>query len=164
MSRKQTIVRLAVEMALLVALAAIVGGIWNFRLLMNAWSGKTTATAPATGDTPMSLPLPLGLMQVKELFDKNEAVIVDARERNAYSTGHIKGAVSLPLSESATAIAEFGNSIPKKAILIVYCSGYACEDSIELGKRLIGAGYGTVYYFDGGFPAWRDAGYPVAKR
>jgi rhodanese-related sulfurtransferase len=144
-----------------VILASVIGIGLNWKLLANAWSGKVVAKAPA-GASQLAIPLPLGLMQVKELFDKKEAVIIDSRDRNTYAAGHIKGAISLPLLEAGTLVAEFSGRIPKNAMLVVYCNGYACEDSVELGKQLIAAGYATVYYFDGGFPAWRDARYPTA--
>jgi rhodanese-related sulfurtransferase len=149
------------EMVILLLIASLIGIGVNRKLLVNAWSGKAI-TAPPSGASQLAIPLPLGLMQVKELFDKNEAVIIDSRDRNAFSTGHIKGAVSLPMMESGALVGEFSGRIPKTAMLVVYCNGYACEDSIELGKQFISAGYGTVYYFDGGFPAWRDAKYPIA--
>ncbi|WP_041972132.1 rhodanese-like domain-containing protein [Geobacter sp. OR-1] len=148
--------------ALIVLLLATVIGIGsNWKLLSNALSGNVMAKA-SSGAAQTAIPLPLGLMQVKELFDKKEAVIIDSRDRNTYAGGHIKGAISLPLMDADKLIPELGSSVPKNAMLVVYCSGYACEDSIELGKQLISAGYGTVYYFDGGFPAWRDARYPIA--
>jgi rhodanese-related sulfurtransferase len=157
------IFRLLAEAGLLLALAVIVGVGWNFRVLKNAWSGLATAVnAAPNAESKISIPLPLGLIQVKELFDKKEATIIDARDRHAFAAGHIKGAISLPLTEAATMVPEFTSRVPKSASLVIYCNGYACEDSVELGKKLLAAGYSTVYYFDGGLPAWRDAKYPMA--
>jgi rhodanese-related sulfurtransferase len=152
---------LIVESVILLLLASLVGIGVNRKLLVSTWSGKPIVSAPSSGPQ-MAIPLPLGLMQVKELFDRKEAVIIDSRDRNTFASGHIKGAVPLPLLESATAVPEFSGRIPKTAMLVIYCNGYACEDSVELGKLLISAGYSAVYYFDGGFPAWRDANYPTA--
>ena len=45
--------------------------------------------------------------------------------------------------------------------LVVYCSGYGCPDSFDLAMRLLAAGYRDVLVFEGGFPAWQDAGLPV---
>jgi rhodanese-related sulfurtransferase len=33
---------------------------------------------------------------------------------------------------------------------------------MDLAKLLMQAGYTAVYVYEGGFPEWRDAGYPVA--
>lgn len=161
--KRAELVRLVAEIGVLVLLAVVIGLAWNYRLLKTVWSSSTTAAVPVQTVPQMAIPLPLGLMQVKELFDKKGAVIIDARDRNAYGTGHIKGAISLPLMEAASLVPELSDRVPKDAVLIVYCNGYACEDSVDLGKQLLSAGYQTVYYFDGGYPAWLDARYPVGK-
>jgi rhodanese-related sulfurtransferase len=161
--RQALISRLLAEAGVILVLAIMVGVGWNFRLLENAWSGTATTVTSATSAEPrMAIPLPLGLVQVKELFDSKEASIIDARDRNAFAAGHIKGAISLPLPDAAAMVPEFSSRVPKSAILVIYCNGYSCEDSVELGKLLLAAGYSTVYYFDGGLPAWRDANYPMA--
>lgn len=155
--------RLVLETAVLLLLATVIGLGWNFRLLKGLWAASRTTAVPVQTAPQMAIPLPLGIMQVKELYDKKDTVIIDARDRNAYGTGHIKGAISLPLTEAATLVPELSGRVPKGAVLVVYCNGYACEDSVDLGKQLLGAGYRTVYYFDGGYPAWLDAKYPVAR-
>ena len=154
--------RLLKEILALILLAAAIGIGINHRLLLNAWHGTAVSTVPAGKGSQAAIPLPLGIMQVKELFDSKEAVIIDSRARHAYAEGHIAGALSLPLMEADAQIADLLKKVPASAMLVLYCNGYACEDSIDLGRKLIAAGYGSVYYFDGGFPAWRDADYPIA--
>jgi 3-mercaptopyruvate sulfurtransferase SseA len=34
---------------------------------------------------------------------------------------------------------------------------------MDLGSRLLEAGYRKVFVFLGGYPEWRDAGYPIAE-
>jgi rhodanese-related sulfurtransferase len=53
--------------------------------------------------------------------------------------------------------------VPEDRPLITYCNGYGCPDSYDLAVLLLEAGYRRVWVFEGGFPAWRDAGLP-AKR
>lgn len=158
------------EIAVIVLLAAIIGCLWNYRLLRNAYRGEQTGaqqpaptvqTSPAVPTTPG--PLPLGLMQVKELFDSREALIIDARDRSAYRAGHIRAARSLPLGEADSLLATFARTIPRDRMLVVYCNGYDCHDSMALAEKLIAAGFRQVYVFEGGYPEWRDAGYPLAK-
>jgi len=157
------------EMAGICLLATFVGLTWNYRLLHSAWTGNVPSTTPAAatdtkanqGREPAAVPLPLGLMQVKELYDRKEASIVDARDGVTYSAGHITGAVSLPIAEADSRLAEFMNRFPRATLLVVYCNGYACQDSRTLADKLIAAGYQTVFIFEGGFPEWQDAGYPV---
>lgn len=145
-----------------ILLVAMVFGIaWNHRLLHHAWTGQAVVTmsdqAPPAGATP----LPLGLMQVKELYDRKEAVFVDARDGAAFAAGHITGSFSLPLGEAEAQSGFFKKRVPLSNPVVVYCNGYDCHDSGELGEKLLGWGYGTVYLFEGGYPEWRDAGYPT---
>ena len=151
------------EMAVIFLLAAVAGIAWNHRLLTNAWSGK--AVQPKQAAAPVAqqgtTPLPLGLDQVKELYDRHEATVVDARDRETFGAAHIRGALSLPLGELDGELTAFRKRTPSTSTIIVYCNGFDCHDSMDLGERLLKAGYGTVYVFLGGYPEWRDAGYPV---
>lgn len=158
--------KLLAEMAVIFLAAAAFGIAWNHQLLVNAWSGKSiasapTAPAPAAGEA--AIPLPLGLQQVKELYDRNEAIIVDARDRTDFAEGHIKGAILLPVGEVERELPRFRERAALTAMIVVYCNGYSCHDSRTLADRLIGAGWRQVFVFEGGYPEWRDAGYPVER-
>lgn len=164
--------RLATEMAVIVLIAAVIGIAWNHRLLLNVFreegvqaqqTPNTAPQAPSTTATAASAALPLGLMQVKELFDTGEAVIIDARDRETFRKGHIKGAISLPVGEAGGLIPPFAERTPKDKLLVVYCGGYDCHDSKLLGEKLLAAGFSQVFVYEGGFPEWQDAGHPVAK-
>lgn len=141
--------------------AVLLGIAWNHSLLYNAWTGgPVTAVAdqaPQTG----GIPLPLGLMQVKELYDRKEAVFVDARDGATFAAGHITGSISFPLGEAEAQSSFFKKRVPLSKPVVVYCNGYDCHDSRDLGEKLLMRGYGTIYVFEGGYPEWRDAGYPT---
>ena len=151
--------KLLTEMALIFLVATALGIAWNHRILYDAWTGREATGVAQTGK---NTPLPLGLMQVKELYDRKEATFVDARDAKAFATRHIRGAVSLPAGEFGTQLRRFRAQVPTTATLLVYCNGYDCHDSREVGSELLKNGYRTVYVFEGGFPEWRDAGYPTA--
>ena len=153
--------RTITEMALIIMLSAVVGIIWNRRMLVDSWTGIVTAPQATSSSPAVHPPLPLGLMQVKELFDHGEGYFLDARDAAAYAQGHIKGARSLPLGESEAGLEGFRRQIPQGTTLIIYCNGYGCHDSMKLGEKLRRAGYGEIYLFEGGYPEWREAGYPV---
>ncbi|MBJ6726605.1 rhodanese-like domain-containing protein [Geomesophilobacter sediminis] len=156
------------EALIILLFSALVGISWNHTLLLKAWKGE--ATGPAAGTTPAVAtaaaedPMPLGLEQAKELFNAGDTLFIDARDRGAFASGHLKGAVSLPLADAKQRgkIALPPRVTPKTTV-ITYCNGFSCHDSMELGKILLKAGYTTVYVYEGGFPEWRDAGYPVEK-
>jgi rhodanese-related sulfurtransferase len=153
-----------IEISLIVLAAVALGGIWNRTLLADAWRGAPTSQ-PSPAQASEVLPMPVGLAQVKEMLDSGQAVVVDARSATSFREGHIAGALPFPLEEAKQ---RQGKSpmlakVSKDSVIIAYCNGFSCHDSTELAKLLIGAGYGSVYVFEGGLPEWRDAGYPVAR-
>ena len=156
----------AVEICLIVVFSAVIGLIWNRSLLTSAWRGELAQQAQAA-PRGEELPMPVGLVQVKEMFDAKQAVIIDARSAANFSDGHIAGALTLPLEEArknpAHPLKSLKVKLPTDATIIAYCNGFSCHDSMDLGKILMRAGYASVYIFEGGFPEWHDAGYPVAK-
>ena len=157
--------RLLVEMEVIFLLAATLGIAWNQKLLRQAWTSNAPVSASTGAAAPLqgNVPLPLGLIQVKELYDRREALFIDARDEKVFAAGHVVGAVSLPLGKTATALPRFRHDVPWEQPLVVYCSGYDCHDSRDLATRLLAAGYRTVYVFEGGYPEWRDTGYPTQE-
>lgn len=152
------------EIAIIVVFSAALGILWNRSLLTGAWRGEVAGQVQAAPRGAEPTPMPLGLMQIKELHDAKQAVVVDARSAANFSEGHIAGALSLPLGEARkNPLHPFGKAPPLDATIITYCNGFSCHDSMDLAKLLMQAGYTTVYVYEGGFPEWRDAGYPVAK-
>jgi len=151
------------EICLIVVVSASVGIVWNRTLLTSAWRGETAGQAQAA-PAGEELPMPVGLTQVKQMYDAKQAVIVDARSSANFAEGHIAGALTLPLEVARKNPARpFKVKLPADATIIAYCNGFSCHDSMDLGKILMHAGYATVYVYEGGFPEWHDAGYPVAK-
>jgi len=95
----------------------------------------------------------------KRLFDQ-EAAFVDLRKENVWNAGRVPGAIWLDFKkafseESLTA------EVDKDESVVFYCSGVKCPRSSKAAKKALAWGYGNVYYFRDGFPAWKNAGYPV---
>lgn len=86
----------------------------------------------------------------KEMMDSQEVIILDVREQEEYDSGHIPGAVLLPVGtideDSAAQV------IPDKdATLLVYCrSG---NRSKTASAALAALGYTNIYEF-GGINTW----------
>ncbi len=101
------------------------------------------------------------LPQVKTAFEAKKAVLIDVREPSEWKAGHIRGAQSLPLSalEKGLASAELDRALPKDRIIYLHCqAGRRCLLAAEI---LVKKGY-QVRPLKPGFPALRDAGFPVA--
>jgi rhodanese-related sulfurtransferase len=97
----------------------------------------------------------------KELWDSTNYVFIDARSRDDYDEGHIKGAVSLPVGQFDEKIETFIEQYPPEAAIITYCSGRTCEDSHNLAKLLVAFGYTEINVFIDGYPGWKAEGYPI---
>ena len=149
------------QMAVIIAIATATGLFWNRQLLVESWTGVVKRSVSPPLPTTHRLPLPLGMAQVKELFDRGEGYVLDARDATTFAGGHIKGATSFPLGEFPSRLPQFLKQVPKTMPLIIYCNGYGCHDSMDLGKKLIAAGYWEIFVFEGGYPEWRGADYPV---
>lgn len=167
-----TLRRILLEALILCSFAAAVGLSLNFPLVMNAFKGKTVSqpkpvTALVPDNPAVSAPVPVAYPDLIELDEIDEllaagALLVDARNPADYAKFHLPGAVSLPLGEAAARLAEFTAAVPKERALILYCNGFGCPDSFDLGVILLGAGFAEVRVFEGGYPQWRDAGRPLA--
>lgn len=154
--------RIFFEALLLAALGASIGLAINHRLVFDAFSGRLTAAAPPTAALSTRLPQPVLLAGVRELVAAG-ALPVDARDDMLYADGHLPGAVSLPIGEVEAQLVAFRARVAADRTLVIYCNGYGCPDSFDLGLRLLQEGYHDVRVFEGGFPEWRDAGLPVEK-
>lgn len=157
--------KLLLEMAAIILVAAAVGIAWNHRMLLDVFSGKAVAgtAGPADAAEPAADLVPTGLAQARELFQTNGAVFIDAREVSAYRQGHIRGALSMPVGELDARLAELRARVDADAVLVIYCSGFGCNDSKTVGRKLAENGYRQILIFEGGYPEWKDAGLPVVE-
>jgi len=95
----------------------------------------------------------------EELWSKiqsNDVIVLDVRPEGEFSSGHIPGAISIPLSE----LRERLNEIPQDYEVVAYCRGPYCVLSPEAIKLLRENGYDASRLEDG-LPEWREAGFLV---
>jgi rhodanese-related sulfurtransferase len=74
----------------------------------------------------------------------------------------IPGALSLPEEGFEAAFAALEPRLRAHFNLVVYCSGYGCEASHVVARRLREKGVHAAI-LDEGWPAWTDAGYPTER-
>jgi rhodanese-related sulfurtransferase len=87
------------------------------------------------------------------------AVILDVRSTEEAASGHIKGAVSMPLATLKARVKSFPD--PKlKAPIIVY-DGRGGRDSVAAARALIKAGQTNVQVMEQGLLGWQSAGYTI---
>ena len=113
-------------------------------------STRFTALLLRFGGKTMEHDQKISQEEARERMEAGDVIVLDVREQEEYDSGHIPGAILLPLGaidgESAAEV------IPKKdATVLVYCrSG---SRSKRAAKALAELGYTGVYEF-GGIMTW----------
>ncbi|MDH7513674.1 MAG: rhodanese-like domain-containing protein [Clostridiales bacterium] len=109
------------------------------------------------------------LAEAGDLFARGLAVFIDSRMRGDFVSGHIPGALSLPLDEVKDP-ADVGErlkqgplSLSAEKTLVVYCEGEDCQTSVALAKLIHGQGFRDIRVLMGGWAEWRAAGLPVEE-
>jgi len=100
------------------------------------------------------------IQEVKQRLDAQETLtLLDVREQSEWAEGHLPGAVHLPRGIIER---DIENAIPAKATsMVLYCGGG--YRSALVADNLQRMGYINVVSMDGGWHAWRDAGFPTVK-
>src|SRR6266571_2850737 len=86
-------------------------------------------------------------------------LVVDARTPEAYSRGHVPGAINLPyrkIDSSTTSL------LPRDKVLVTYCDGVFCNASTKAAARLTALGFRVKEMLDG-MNGWKAEGYPVEE-
>jgi rhodanese-related sulfurtransferase/DNA-binding transcriptional ArsR family regulator len=107
------------------------------------------------GDRSDPQPVPM-----KELLTRARSggvVIVDTRPEREYAAGHIKGAVSIPVTELQRKL----QKLPKSKEYVAYCRGPYCVYADRAVEFLRASGRRAQRMADG-FPEWKAAGLPIA--
>jgi rhodanese-related sulfurtransferase len=129
---------------LLVAVAVVSGTMLVWPYLRRTTGGPWASAAQAT-----------------MLINREDALVVDVREPNEYSAGHILGARNVPLGEIEARSASGELAKRKEKPVIVYCdSGDRANKALALLRK---AGFARVVNLSGGLPSWQQAGLPVEK-
>lgn len=91
--------------------------------------------------------LPITQSEVNTMLTSEENfTLVDVRTKSEYDSGHIKGALNIPLNEI-----ESTTLLKKDSKIVVYCQSGA--RSAEAAKKLVDNGY--LYVYDmGGIVGW----------
>lgn len=113
--------------------------------------------------TPSGVQLDISLIEAKNLFLKEAAIIIDARPNDDYEKGHIRGARSLPWHDVDQRFMEVTKDISVDTPIITYCDGETCELSHYLTNFLLGLGFTNVRILVNGWTKWQNADLPIDK-
>jgi len=85
---------------------------------------------------------------------RTSGVLVDVREPEVYTAGHVPGAVPIPMSQLANRMGEIDKTSP---VFVICASG---NRSVAMTDLLRGAGFEAVSV-TGGTSAWAQSGRPL---
>lgn len=94
-----------------------------------------------------------------DLFNHENAVIIDIRESNLFQKGHIAGSKNIPqkdLSKNNKKLQKFS----KKPIIFICENG---SQSTKITKDFKNSDFKSINTLNGGINAWTKAGLPLTK-
>ena len=95
---------------------------------------------------------------LKARLRDGDVIVLDVRLDPEYTSGHIRGAISIPIAELEARLDE----IPKGADVVAYCRGPYCVYADEAVRLLTGKGLAAARLEDG-YPEWARARLPTSS-
>ncbi len=128
-----------VDNIVLILVAFVSGGMLVWPLINKASAGAQLDTLAATR------------------LINDGATVVDVREPNEFSAGHLAGAKHIPVGDIDKRLAD----IPVGKAVLLYCD--AGNKSGKASAALKKAGRDQIFNLAGGLTAWKQAGLPTVK-
>jgi rhodanese-related sulfurtransferase len=98
--------------------------------------------------------------QSTQMINRDDALILDVRENNEYSEGHIINSLHIPLSGLKTRIKDLEKHKSKKVIIACRSGHRSSQACANLKKQ----GFEQVFNLSGGVMAWESANLPLVKK
>ncbi len=108
----------------------------------------------------------IDLDTAKTFYDRG-VVFIDVSHPDAWKEEHISSAIHLIYNRSADAfqtrlMEESLMAVASKAEeIVLHCKDPACDTPARGVAKAVNWGFQKVYFFTGGAPAWKEAGYPI---
>ena len=94
------------------------------------------------------------------ICSESSPFVIDVRGSSEYASGHISGAVNIPLGQLDSGLTQ----IPQDRAIVTYCNMH--HRGVSRGEQAAGhlrnQGY-QVRVLDGGYPAWKEQAFPVEE-
>ena len=99
----------------------------------------------------------ISVEEAKDMIDGGNASVIDVRQLDEWSSGHVQGAIHIPVDDILSRV----NELPESGDLLFICaagvrSGLACEYVASMGydQKLL-------FNIEQGTPTWIEADYPT---
>jgi rhodanese-related sulfurtransferase/predicted transcriptional regulator len=94
--------------------------------------------------------------ELERLMKEGRVFLIDVRPRLEYESGHLPGAISMPVDE----LPQHLDGLPRDWQIVAYCRGIYCLFADEAVAMLRHHGF-DAYRLAGGWPEWRAEGRPL---
>jgi rhodanese-related sulfurtransferase len=144
------------QFVLIIATAAITAE------LTGAWSGRRYLghgpTVQAIQESHAGDFMPrVDLDTFRQQLSQRETIVVDARWRPDFDLGHVDEAINIEPGSSEADCSRVMLSVPRDALVLVYCQSSACPYSANIATRLSAIGFRNVRIYPGGWVEWKEA-------
>jgi rhodanese-related sulfurtransferase len=163
--QNRSVLRLQLQTALLqMVLVIIISGAVGFCVNMIRSDGIPVMGDWSTEDRMTDVDgssLVIPIIEAREAFNKKQAVFLDARDKELFDQGHIKGAKNLPWHSVDDYFIDIAASLGKDVQIITYCDGETCDLSHELALFVKQMGFSNVKVLVNGWAVWQEMKLPV---
>jgi len=108
-------------------------------------------------------PLVIQIIEAKEAFNKKQTMFLDARDKELFDQGRIKGAKNLPWHSVDDHFIDIVDGMSNDTLIITYCDGENCDLSHELALFLKEMGFSNVKVLVNGWAVWQEMNLPVER-
>lgn len=99
---------------------------------------------------------PVKSAELVERAKHGEVTILDVRPAEEFASGHVPGAINIPLDQLESHLDE----LPKDREIVAYCRGAYCVLAYDAVAELREKGFVARRLVEG-YPEWKTTGYPV---
>ncbi len=88
------------------------------------------------------------------LKQDRDCLLIDARFASDYASGHIDGAINIPMNSSSEKRQSTLKGIGKSKQIVVYCQSASCKFAEKVAIKLMDDGFSDISIFKGGWQEW----------
>lgn len=101
----------------------------------------------------------ISTQKLVDMVNREEAVVVDLRDKKEFDQGHLVGSLNVPYSTLETRVDELTRYKERPLVLICRMGQHAGTAGTILRKK----GFANVSRLTGGFMEWRNQNLPVVR-
>lgn len=101
----------------------------------------------------------ISTQKLVDLVNREEAVVVDLRDKKEFDQGHLVGSLNVPYASIETRVDELTRYKERPLVLICRMGQHAGTAGTILRKK----GFANVSRLNGGFMEWRNQNLPVVR-